>query len=146
MPKKATFTSTVTGGKISPVIGRHINDVLTMYEGKLVNITLGPPVRSTEANAYYWALLNAIQAGAYKAGDVISPDDLHVIFGDAYLPVRMVVVGHHAARKRPTTTTLDSTEFSRYIDQIKNDSYVQNLDLDFDFDDMPPGDRHTIRE
>lgn len=81
------------------------------------------PRRSLQANSYLWAvaypvLLDGLRQIALDAGEecpVRSVEHLHEICKATFLPAVELPGG---LKDRPTTTTLDTSAFARYVDAI----------------------------
>lgn len=103
-----------------------LNKLLGKSDGPLtVRVVVERPkaARSQQANSYLWAvvypvLLDGLRQIALDAGEqspVRSVEHLHEICKATFLPAVELPGG---LRDRPTTTTLDTAAFARYVDAI----------------------------
>ena len=143
MPRKITITTTVDeGGRLPKTRAEQIRGHLKLFAGSDVQITIGKPKRSTRANRYYWScIIGAIHEAMIEAGvafmetnegiRMVTSEALHELFKERYLQPQPVVLFGDDVTLRPTTTTLDSTQFSDYIESIKTDPQVRQLSVHF---------------
>lgn len=78
------------------------------------------PIRSTQQNKLYWLWLTAIAA---ETGN--DQHDLHEYFGTKYLPRREVL----RELVRVSTTTLDTKQFTTYLDHIQAEAGDLGIEL-----------------
>lgn len=147
MPRAIDFTCDVDeAGHIPAARRRFVADQLRMYAGGQVRIRLSKPKRSTRANSFYWAgVIDPIKDAMNEAGAMV-----HTSETGAYSPVTSKMV-HDMMKKRhlgyesvevchPTTgeviyeatelrssASLDSTDFSDYIEAIRQDELTRAL-------------------
>jgi hypothetical protein len=76
--------------------------------------------RSLSQNAYYWALLEIF---GIRTG--YTPDELHVDLKRSY----KLIYTKNGKKYLRSTTSLDTKEFTDYIDWIKNTAAEQGIDL-----------------
>lgn len=148
MPRKITITTTVDdSGRLPKSRSDQIRNHLQLFAGSEIQITIGKPKRSTRANRWYWkCCIGRIHEAMIDAGvsfmetnngiKMVTAEALHTYFKHKYLPVQAVVLFGEDVTLPPTTTTLDSTDFSDYIERIKTDSMVRQLSVHFE----EPGD------
>lgn len=130
MPKALDETFYVTDdGKLADQRrAEWLRSQLQLYAGGQVRIRIGRPKRSTRANAYYWGVVIAtVREALMEAGMPVSAEALHVHFKRRYLEPRTTCVLGIDHVLDPTTTDMDSTEFSYYIEAIKEDEDVRRL-------------------
>ena len=129
MPQPLEFIADALPGWHLPTWRREqIARVLTMYEGGEVQVVLRRPKRTTQANRYYWkVVMGELQRAAIAAGHAVSTEELHEWFKRKYLPNRTANVLGAEITLPPTTTDLDQTAFSEYIEAIKNDEMTIQL-------------------
>lgn len=124
-----------------------IRERLPLFADGEVKLSMGRPTRSLDQNAFYWsAVLGTVHQGLHDAGI----DELHLIGpgGDTItIPVTVRMLHEFYKRKfltpdepgeEPTTTTLDTTAMTEYIESIKNDPTVRELDIEIPSPDRPP--------
>ena len=71
------------------------------------------PNRTVPQNRYYWALLTMI---GNEIGE--TPETMHTFFGNQYLNnVKKVIMGHEVELVH-STKSLDTKQFTEYIDEI----------------------------
>ena len=110
-----------------------IRDYLALYAGGQVRIQVSRPHRTSRANSYYWAgVIEPIRVALMEAGRPVDAEILHELFKARYLAPRPVEVFGQSATLPPTTTNLDMTGFSDYIEAIKNDEDVRRLGVWFE--------------
>lgn len=151
MPKQQTTTATVTddgtllGSGAGETLVEWLSDTFALFAGGRVEISVSRPRRTLRQNRKYWAMLSEIAEGFRRAGVdqwhymgpggemvrlPVSKDTLHSWFKLKYLTA-------DEPGETPTTTTLDQTEFSDYMEQIRRDEDVRELDIVFqDEDDL----------
>ena len=90
--------------------------------------------RSTQANAYYWAVV--VKAIADYTG--YTPDETHDILKRLFLPKDVEITSRHAVIAEMviggSTTKLTIGEFCDYVERIRQWAF-EELDVD-----IPPGD------
>jgi len=144
MPQQQTTTYTVTedgdlqGRTAGQDLIQWLADVLQLFAGGRVEISVSRPTRSLRQNRRYWKMLSEIAEAMHQAGvtelHMVSPstgevislpvtkDLLHRLFKNKYLSPK-------EGYDQPSTTRLDSTEMSRYMDKIMEDPEVRELDV-----------------
>lgn len=139
MPAARTYTGRVEGGNVLPLgIVPSLLDAAAMFEGGPVEIEIRRPRRSTKANRYYWgAVLPAIQTAYYDSGVDVETEGLHEIYKRNFLPNQSRTVRHPDTGEEleivdpPTTTTLDQTQFSEYLEKIRAACHLAGLDVEW---------------
>jgi len=126
MPQRVTKICLVSGqGELPQSTVDQINDELQLYAGRPVAITISPPVRSLQANAYLWGLVYPeFQRGLDAAGmPAASCDAIHAHFRDTLLPTtaRQEVVMDRKVTviDDPSTAQLNSTAFYEYVESVR---------------------------
>ena len=144
MPLPLEIRTTVDdSGRLPKKYSRWIAEHLQLYAGREVAIRIKAPTRSTRANAYYWgAIISPIRTAMIEAGigffetdqgiKAVTSDAIHEWFKSKYLPPRTAVVFGDDVTLRPSTQDLDSTQFSDYIEAIRNDPQVRMIGVHFD--------------
>jgi hypothetical protein len=157
MPQKQTTRYTVTdsgdlqGRTAGQDLIQWLADVLGLFSGGRVEITVSRPTRTLRQNRKYWAELSDIAEAFRRAGvtqwHIVGPggemvrlpvtkDTLHAWFKRKYLTPKE---GHD----EPSTTRLDQTEMHDYMERIRHDEDVRKLDIAFRDEDRlrPHGGR-----
>ncbi len=134
MPTPLILRAEVRDGHLSERARRQIANVLPLYEGKDVEVTIRPPKRSTRANALLWAgIYPPIQRALADSGRGVSCEALHVHYAAKYLPPDFSVeIDGETVVGRGKTSKLDSTTFSDFIEAIKTDDMVLALGVVFE--------------
>lgn len=70
--------------------------------------------RSTSQNRLYWMWLNCI---SQETGQ--DPEDVHEVLKSFYLTGKFIKVGNLGQNVKPSTTKLNTKEFTDYLDKIK---------------------------
>src|SRR5947209_2360765 len=83
------------------------------HEGAHILIEEMKPTRSLSQNAYYWKYLEIIGG---ETGE--NPDDLHEFLRRKLLPPQFKTIRGEELKLPRSTTALDKTEFSEYLDRI----------------------------
>ena len=85
-----------------------------------VIVTSSERIRSTEANARYWAILGEISAQAWVNGQQFSKEVWHEFFARMYLPMEDVILPDgEIIQRRITTTKLKVGEFGDYMTKVE---------------------------
>lgn len=109
---KVSFFGKVSEGKLENA--EDFQKYLAPFQGEVkISIEKRKYSRSTNQNSFYWLYLGII---ADETGDNI--DDLHQYFKRKFLPPRFITVQGKTIKIPATTTTLDKSQFSRYMEQI----------------------------
>lgn len=145
MPHEQKTTATVKddgtllGDSAGQTLIRWIAETLEVFAGGRVEIAIRRPARTLRQNRKYWAMLSEIARGFRQAGidqwHIMGPggemvrlplnkDTLHGWFKRKYLTA-------DEPGETPTTTTLDQTEMSDYMEQIRHDEDVRKLNISF---------------
>lgn len=145
MPRATDIVCEVSpDGKIPKRHSAHIRDQLKLYAGGDVRIRVSRPKRSSRANAFYWAgIIEPIRIGMTEAGlgmmtapdgtpTMVTSEALHYHFKCKHLPFRTAYIFGKDVVLPPTTTELDQTAFSDYIEAIKTDEEVLQLGIFFE--------------
>jgi len=115
---------------------------LQLFAGGPVRIQIGRPKRSSRANRFYWrCVIGVVHEAMIDAGigfmetndgiQMVTAEALHTLFKYKYLEPQTAVLFGDDVTLPPTTTTLDSTSFHYFIEQIKNDPQVRQLGVHF---------------
>ena len=143
MPRALEFTTTVSeDAKLPKTRRRQVRDYLELYKGEEIHCKFGKPRRSNRANRYYWScVISPIHEAMIDAGvafmetndgiKMVTAEAIHTLFKHKYLEPQAVVLFGDDVTLPPTTTTLDSTQFSDYIERIKTDPQVRQLAVHF---------------
>ena len=144
MPQQQTTTYTVTDG--GDLQGRTagqdliqwLAEVLKLFAGGRIEITVSRPTRSLRQNRTLWGVVYPqVHKGLKEAG----VHDLHLMDDDGHLmdlPITVHFIHRLMKRrhltpddpgKEPSTRNLDSTEFSEYIRAIRHDPLVTKHDI-----------------
>lgn len=145
MPTARTFVGRVDGGRVLPTgIVPALLNVVELFDGGPVELEIRRPKRSTKANSYYWgAVLPAIQTAYYDGGMDVETEALHEIYKRSFLPNTVHSIRHPDTGVEieivdpPTTTTLDQTEFSAYLEKIR--AACHQVGLDVEWPEAPSG-------
>ena len=147
MPRPLEIITQVSpDGKIPKKHSEHVRDHLKLYADGDVRIRLSRPKRTSRANRFYWAgIISPIRLAMIEAGigfmetnegiKAVTADAIHRYFKWNYLDPQIEVVFGEDFTYEPTTTTLDQTAFSDYIEHIKSDPQVRQLGVVFE--DVP---------
>jgi len=146
MPHSQTTTATVKkdgtlqGETASQTLVQWLSETLELFSGGRVEITVSRPTRTLRQNRRYWAMLSDIAEAFRRAGvtelHMVSPDTGEQIS----LPMTKDLLHRWMKNKyltpdepgeEPTTTTLDQTEMSDYMERILEDEEVRQLDVSF---------------
>ncbi|MCS4162753.1 hypothetical protein GGP94_003201 [Salinibacter ruber] len=118
-------------------------DAFNLFSGGRAEIVVRRPTRTLRQNRKYWAMLGEIAESFRRAGidqwHIMGPggemvrlpvnkDTLHGWFKRKYLTA-------DEPGETPTTTTLDQTEMSDYMEQVRRDEDVRKLDIVFQDED-----------
>jgi len=149
MPEQQTTTATVQedgtllGADAGETLVEWLSDTCELFAGGRVEISVSRPTRTLRQNRKYWSMLSEIAEGFRRAGvdqwHIMGPggemvrlpvnkDTLHGWFKRKYLTA-------DEPGDTPTTTTIDQTEFSDYMEQIRRDEDVRKLDIVFQDED-----------
>ena len=140
MPKAIDKTWTVDErGHLPRSAREHIAGQLKLYAGRDVRVRLSRPKRTTKANAYYWSqIIEPIRIALLEAGQPAPAEAIHEVMKRRYLEPRTTTVFDEEHWMPPTTTDLDQTDFSDYIENVKHDEdvialgvYIPDPDGDF---------------
>lgn len=104
---------------LSPVQSKLIKQEYERCEGGEVRLTMKKDQRdrTLRQNRYYWgAVLATIASDDSEIGH--SPEELHYIFKHMFLPKRFTQMGNAEVLLKPTTTVLNTKEFTEYVDKI----------------------------
>jgi len=146
MPHSQTTTATIKddgtlhGESAGETLVQWLSETFALFSGGRVEITVSRPTRTLRQNRRYWALLNDIAEAFRRAGvtelHMVSPqtgeqvslpmtkDLLHKLYKNKYLTP-------DEPGEEPSTTTLDQTEMSDYMERILEDEEVRQLDVSF---------------
>lgn len=81
--------------------------------GKKISVTIWKPNRSNRANRYYWLCLTTISDHTGY-----TPNQIHEYFKKMFLEKNLIEVFGEYINDLPSTATLNSSEFSNYMQQI----------------------------
>jgi hypothetical protein len=123
-------------GEIDPRRRLWMDDQIRLYAGGRVRIQVSRPRRTTRSNAYYWAgVIEPIRRALADAGRPTAAGVLHEYFKAKYLPPRIMECLGHDVVLAPSSSGLDMTSFSDYVEAIKHDEDVRALGVWFE--EMP---------
>jgi len=131
--RKATFRVDEDGTLHPKGRVQWMREGLQLFAGGQVVITYERPKRSLKQNAYLWGVVyKTIRLALLDAGKAVSSDALHEHFKRLYLDpdVHEMVdmdTGEVTEYKTWTTTNLDTTQFSDFIERVKQDEMVLRL-------------------
>jgi len=144
MPKEQTTTATVKddgtlqGKTAGQTLVRWIGDTLQLFSGGRVEVSIRRPRRTLRQNRKYWATLSEIAEGLRRAGvtelHMVSPSSGEMVS----LPVTKDLLHRYYKAKyltpkdpgeEPSTRRLDQTEMHDYLERIKHDEEVRQLDI-----------------
>lgn len=126
--KKLIYYSTVDSSGAFSVPKRFKDEVKSLFAGQRIEITIHKKkkTRSTEQNAYYWAVVipyileafidlgNDLQEGNPEHSELI-----HDFLKRRFLPARMVAdANSETIELAPSTAGLSTTEMMEYIDRV----------------------------
>lgn len=138
MPKKQTKRIRVNDA--ADALGRLVpwlTDTLPMWEGGEAVFSVEKPTRSNAQNRYLWGMVYpAVRDGFHDAGVM----EQHLVLGGEKVTLPITVEYLHLWFKHkyltpeepgeePTTTTLSTTQMTRYIESIRNDPEVRRLGI-----------------
>ena len=89
------------------------HDWMKDNEGKIAQVSIYKPVRSTQQNSFYWLYLGIIES---ETGN--NANDLHEYFKRIFLPPKIINVFDKEVKIPNTTTELNKIEFGEYLDKI----------------------------
>ena len=158
MPKEQTHTATVCedgtlqGDTAGQTLVDWIAEVLPLFSGGRVEVSISRPTRSLRQNRTLWGVVYPqVHKGLKEAG----VHDLHLMDDDGHLmdiPVTIKFI-HQVMKRRhltpdeageePSTRNLDSTEFSEYIRAIRHDPLVTKHDIHIRMPDDAPLPDHA---
>lgn len=111
-------------------------DQFSLFADGPAVITIQRPKRSLDQNRYYFGVvLETIRQGLLDAGHTFAVEDLHEHFKGRYLGGKSITyrnpeTGNVREKVVPRSTTeLDTTAFHDYIERIKTDELVRQLDI-----------------
>jgi len=149
MPREQTTTATVTddgtlqGETAGQALLSWLSDTFQLFSGGRVEISVSRPTRTLRQNRRYWAMLTDIAEAMRRAGmdqwHIMGPggemlrlpvnkDTLHGWFKRKYLTP-------DEPGETPTTTTLDQTQMHDFMERIRHDEDVRQLDTTFHDED-----------
>ena len=138
MPEKrsATFYVEEDGSLYPKSKVQWMREGLKLFAGGQVVITYERPKRSLKQNAYYWGVvIEEVRQALLEAGHPLSSKAIHEHYKAKYLSAegytytsRETGEVHEIVQTR-STTDLDSTEFSDYVERIRTDELVQQLGI-----------------
>jgi len=115
-------------GRIPAERWRWMHTYLQLYAGRSARFRISSPKRSSKANSFYWVgIVQPIWVAATEAGIAATMQGIHDYYKQKFLPGRTEVIMGEEVVLRPTTTELDSTAFSDYIENIRNDVLTLTL-------------------
>jgi hypothetical protein len=106
---------------------------LQLFAGGQVVITYERPKRSLQANKYLWGVVyKTIRLAMLDAGKAVSSEALHQHFKRLYLDPDIhemvdMETGEVTEYKTWTTTNLSTTQFTDFIERVKQDEVVLQL-------------------
>jgi len=145
MPEKRTVTTTVKddGTLLARMAGQDLLDWLAdqfkLFAGGRVEISVSRPTRTLRQNRKYWAMLTEIAEAFRQAGVT----ELHMVAPSGEmisLPINKALLHRfYKAKylsaeepgKEPSTRNLDQTQMHDYMQKIRHDEDVRELDIAF---------------
>lgn len=111
------ITGKVKDGKFVPDSPDGFKGAFRLHEGRKVvlNIKRWQPVRSPEANAYYWAVVVVFWMKEQGESDSIT---MHEILKTAY-NYKSVQIGEEVLRVPLSTKKMESGPFGQFVDRCK---------------------------
>ncbi|HZQ45102.1 MAG TPA: hypothetical protein VFA99_17760 [Acidobacteriaceae bacterium] len=109
------FIATIRNGRMSmaPSTAARFESWKRRMEGKQIAIDEHRPKRSNQQNRFYWFYLGIIEA---ETGH--NANELHEFFKHTFLPRKTAKIYDNVVEYRGSTTELDKTEMSEYMDKI----------------------------
>ena len=110
------FNLKISDGKLSFSSDYHkalFSQFLKDNNGKILEVQLYQPIRSTQQNKYYWNFLTIIET---ETGN--NAEDLHQFFKRKLLPPKWIKVLDQEIRIPKSTTELTKIEMGEYLDKI----------------------------
>ena len=146
MPHEQITTATVKddgtlhGKTAGQTLIQWLNETFQLFSGGRVEISVSRPTRTLRQNRRYWALLSDIAEAFRRAGvtelHMVSPQTGEQIS----LPMTKDLLHRWMKNKHltpkdpgaePSTTNLDQTEMTDYMERIMEDEEVRQLDITF---------------
>jgi hypothetical protein len=115
-------------------VHNQINAYVLAYVGKQVRIRISPPERSSAANKYYWAGVNApiIEALRASGNEGYTGQMLHDDAKQAFVEPSIINRPDGSTKRVYTTKNLDKPAFMRFTDSIKNLEWIKQLGVHFE--------------
>lgn len=135
MPAKSTAHLWVPPEGVLDRLDRsQIADKIRAWAGKRLVITLESPKRSIPQNAYYWACyITPITAAMRAAGWEGNEEQVHEWLARKFLPTNpLTMPDQSVVLVRTSTTTLTTSQFTDYLDNIRGCEAIIRLGLFFE--------------
>ena len=124
-------------GKAKWFVETWLPDQFDLFADGPVEVEVRRPKRSPGQNRAYWGyVIRPIRQALQEAGYQMTDEALHEHFKERFLGVKSSYsytdkdTGEvHEATQLRSTTDLDSTEFDRYVEAIRNSEMVRELGL-----------------
>lgn len=155
MPEKRSTTIRLDeDGDVQPdssALVKWLADQFSLFADGRAVVTVERPKRTLGQNRLIWGLLYpAIHDGLREAGVT----ELHLMGDDGEaltLPITVDTI-HKIMKhkyltpsepgKEPSTRNLSTTEFSRYVENVRFDDWVQRHEIEIPMPDQPPVDAY----
>lgn len=110
----ANFEAKIKDGELVFYRKKELKDFLLTLQGDVwITVEKLNTKRTLTQNAYYWFYLRVI---ASETGH--NPDELHEYFRRVLLPPRFIKIFDNEIKIPSSTTDLDKSDFSEYLDKI----------------------------
>lgn len=135
MPEKAVAHLWVPPEGVLDKLDRvQIADRIRQWAGKRLVLTLESPKRSINQNAYYWSCyIGPIAMAMKSAGWTGNEEQVHEWLARKFLPVTIRTMPDGTEiTERTSTTTLTTSEFTAYLDNIRACEAIIRLGIHFE--------------
>jgi len=145
MPQQQTTTYTVTdsgdlqGRTAGQDLITWLSNVLELFAGGRVEISVSRPTRSLRQNRFLWGwVYKNVHQGLREAGvtelHIMGPDGdavtIPITMNFIHLWLKMKHLQPEDPGEEPSTTDLSTTEFSRYVEAIRHDETIRRYEID----------------
>lgn len=130
MPEPLHLTPYVQGGKIASQRERaEIAMYLSQFDDERVSIWIEPGKRTLSQNRYYWAaIIKPIVQALRDAGQHTTSEAVHAYFKEKFLHIAQSAAFGKRVIIDISTTKLNKSEFSEYVERIKASEEVCELE------------------